>query len=110
MTSDFLLAYFFTILIESSVLILLLFRKYKLKLIVRNAVIASSLTLPFVWFLFPVLGLGSWVLQTSLAEIFAFAAEAWIFTMLFKGISWRNAIVASFLANAVSFFAGLLLL
>jgi hypothetical protein len=109
MTSDFLLAYFLTIFIEGTILVLLLRRKYELKLIIRNAIIASSLTLPFVWFFFPLLGL-DWTIQTLLAELFAFATEAWIFTILFKGMDWKNAIIASFVANAVSFFAGFLLL
>jgi hypothetical protein len=107
--ADFLLSYFLTILIEISVLILLLRNDYNVGLIARNVVIASSLTLPFVWFLFPVLGL-DWVLQSAAAEMFAFAVEAGLFRILFFGMSWKRAFVASFACNSVSFLFGFFLL
>ena len=109
MISDFLLAYFLTIFIEGAVLIILIRKKYEIKLIARNAIIASSLTLPFVWFFFPALGL-EWTVQTALAELFAFSSEAGIYLLLFEKIGWRNAIIASLLCNSVSFLFGILLL
>ncbi len=106
---DFLPAWCLTISIETALLFILLRRRYGISLIVRNSLIANTLTLPFVWFLFPALGLGSWALQTALAEIFAFLAEAGVYRMLFPGIGWSDALRVSFLCNAASFLAGVLL-
>jgi len=130
---DFFLSYFLTILIESAILVLLIRKKYDSKLIIRNAIIASSLTLPFVWFVFPLFNLepwvsglflpigqisrnlfdssiGSWVLQTMLAEIFAVVAEAVVYQRLFAQISWKDAFLTSLLCNGISFSAGIILL
>lgn len=111
--TDFLLSYFLTILIEGLVLYLLLCKRYGARLIVSSAIIASSLTIPFVWFLFPVfgfqfpvLGFGSWVVQTALAEIFAVIVETGVYHILFVKISWKNAFFASLICNATSFGIG----
>jgi len=107
--NEFLVAYALTLAIETIVLFLLLRSRYGVALIIRNSIIASSLTLPFVWFVFPALGLGSWALQTAAAEIFAFAVEACVYRALFHGIRWEDALAASFVCNAASFIAGLAL-
>jgi hypothetical protein len=107
--AEFLLSFILTILIEGIILIILLSKDYDKMIIARNAVIASSLTLPFVWFLFPLLGL-DWILQTTASELFAFVVETVIFLLLFTKMSWKQAIVASLLANAGSFLFGLVLL
>ena len=125
----FLAAFIITIVLEAVVALFLLRRRYDVQLIIRNVIIASTLTLPFVWFVFPnkvwleysmriyfasqtvlpVLGLGSWILQTTLAEIFAFGIETIVYRFLFNGMSWRGAIVCSFIANFASFSIGLVL-
>lgn len=107
---EFVFSYFLTIVIETAVLFLLLRQRYAPTLIARNAIIASTLTLPFVWFVFPFLGLGSWVLQTMLAEIFAVVAEAVVYQRLFAQISWKDAFLTSLLCNGISFSAGIILL
>lgn len=98
-----------TITLEAVIAILLLKGKYEEKLIVRNAVIASTLTLPFVWFVFPALGFGSWALQTAAAEIFAFAVEAGVYRALFPKMGWADAVKVSLICNAASFLVGLAL-
>ena len=67
---DFLAAYALTLAIEGVALYLLLHDRYGAGLVARNAIIASSVTLPFVWFAFPALNL-AWGAQTALAEGFA---------------------------------------
>lgn len=70
--------------------------------------IASLITLPFVWWVFPLVGLPTgWT--TGLAEVFAFGVEA-VFLYVVTGgrISLRRALLLSFLMNSVSFAVGLL--
>ncbi len=103
---DFAGAYALTVSIEAAVLFLLLRKEYGAGLIARNAIIASSLTLPFVWFAFPALHLG-WGAQTAAAEVFAAFAEAGVYAVAFRGIRPKDAILASVLCNWASFVIGL---
>jgi len=114
---EFIFSYFLTIIIETAVLFILLRQRHAPILIARNAIIASSLTLPFVWFAFPVLcsgflgfGAGCWFLQTALAEIFAVVAETAVYQKLFSGMCWKSAFFLSLTCNAVSFGVGLALI
>ena len=114
---DFIRAYFVTIIIEYAILFLLLKKRQDAGLITRNAIIASSLTLPFVWFVFPVLGFESWnfgldpwIVQTAIAELFAFSIEAVAYRFLFNRISWKDAVIASLLCNSTSFIIGLIVM
>jgi len=103
---DFVAAYALTVGIEAVALYLLLGKEYGTALIVRNAVLASSLTLPFVWFVFPALGL-AWGLQTAAAETFAAFAEAGVYALAFQGMKTKDALLASVLCNWASFIIGL---
>jgi len=103
---DFISAYALTVGIEAAALYLLLRNEYGTILIARNAILASSLTLPFVWFVFPALGL-SWGPQTALAEAFAVFAEAGAYAFAFRGMAFRDALLASVLCNWASFIIGL---
>ena len=107
--NEFLVAYAFTLAIETTVILLLLRNRYPAPLIARNSIIASSLTLPFVWFVFPLSGL-AWPVQTAISEIFAFLAEAGFYRLSFKGMGWKGALAASFACNAASFLSGLAVL
>lgn len=73
----------------------------------RTALLASTLTHPVVWFVFPLLGrwgLGYWGMVVA-AELFAVSLEAlWL---SFNGV--RRALGWSLLANATSLGGGLLL-
>ena len=106
---DFALAWLLTIAVETPILFLILRQRFRPALIVRNSIIANSLTLPFVWFFFPALGLG-WTMQTASAEIFAIAAEAAVYRLLFRELAWKDALSASLLCNLCSFGIGLLLI
>ncbi|MFH0884635.1 MAG: hypothetical protein V1861_02915 [Candidatus Micrarchaeota archaeon] len=103
---DFLSAYALTVLVEAVALYLLLRNQYGAALIARNAVIASSLTLPFVWFVFPSLGM-QWGLQTAVAEAFAVFAETGVYSLAFKGMKMKDALLSSVLCNWASFIIGL---
>ncbi len=106
MELNFLQAYAFTLAIETAALLFLLRREYGAGLIAGNSIMANSLTLPLVWFAFPLLGLG-YPIQIALSELFAFAAEAGAYFILFRKIGWKKAAGISLAANAASFLAGL---
>lgn len=107
---EFVLAYALTVLIETAALYAILRKGYGPFPIVRNSLIANTLTHPLVWFALPLLwpGIG-WTGATAAAELFAFAAEAAAYRSLFPGLGWRRATAASLLCNALSFSAGLAL-
>jgi hypothetical protein len=105
---DFPQAYLLSLAIETPILVLIFRDRYDWSRTVRNAVIATSVTLPFVWFAFPLLGL-PWGLQTAISEVFALVIEATIYRLLFSKTGWREAFLASALCNAASFLIGLAL-
>lgn len=68
--------------------------------------LVNALTLPAVWFGFPLLGLPA-LWTTILSELFAFAAEAVLLRLLSGGrLSWGQAAALSLLMNAASFSLG----
>ncbi len=71
--------------------------------------LVSLVTLPAVWYAFPLLPLPDfWV--TGLSEGFAFSAEAGLLFLAFRGgISLKHIISLSLLMNLISFLAGLAL-
>lgn len=106
MELNFLQAYAITLAAEMLALNFLLRKQYPRSNITINAMIASSITLPFVWFVFPAI-FGDYTIQIAVSEFFAFAAEAGIYLVLFKGMKIRDAISVSFACNAASFLLGL---
>jgi hypothetical protein len=73
----------------------------------RIAFLASALTHPIVWFIFPLLmnhGVAYWPMVGA-AEVFAVVAEAW--WLFVNGVP--RALLWSFLANSASAVGGLLL-
>jgi hypothetical protein len=111
MPLGFALAYFFTIVIETALLLAILGKRFPAHLIARNSLIASTITLPFVWFVFPSLmgpGFG-YTAQIAVSELFAFVGEAALYWKLFPGLKPKDAIIASLICNTGSFLIGLAL-
>jgi hypothetical protein len=106
----FLFAYALTLCSETLVLFLILRKKrYSTLSIVLNSAIPITLTLPFVWFFFPKFGLG-WAADTAIAEICVFMVKVAYYKKTFANLRWKEALLASFVCNLVSFGLGLLLL
>ena len=105
---DFAQAYALTLFLETVLLFLLLRNRYPAKTILFNSLIVNTLTLPAVWFLFPLLGL-NYAFYLFVAEGFAFGAEALLYALLFEKIDWRVAVFCSFACNLLSFAVGALL-
>lgn len=70
-------------------------------------VFANLATHPAVWFIFPQLFLVGTLPFTLAAETWAVAAEAVFYGTAFRGISPLRAIGTALVANATSFFIGL---
>ena len=107
----FLVALLSTVLIEVPVLFILV--KYAFKLngikagkILFVGVVASVLTLPYVWFVIPPYIHSKYYIHV--AELFAFIAETIVYNRLL-GTLIVVSLVLSFVTNAMSFLAGWLL-
>ncbi len=102
----FLIALFITLIIETAVVVLLakfLFRLKDLRNTAFIAIIASVLTLPYLWFVLPpFLPAENYLL---FGEIFVIITEALIY-FLFTKLSWKQSVVVSLIANIVSFYLG----
>ena len=72
----------------------------KSKKIFLTGLVASSVTLPILWFLLPII-LNNYLLYAILGEIFVVAVETVIIKYLLK-ISWKKAIIASVCCNLFS--------
>ena len=71
--------------------------------------IASMITLPFVWYVFPLVGLGDGP-TTGISESFAVIVEAgFIYLMAGRQISFKHVVVLSLVMNSFSFLAGLVM-
>jgi hypothetical protein len=69
--------------------------------------VASLITLPFVWAVFPYLGLNDW-LATGLSETFAVPVEAaFIYVIIRRALLLRHMIPLNLAINAFSFLVGL---
>ncbi|MBN1760341.1 MAG: hypothetical protein JW863_18580 [Chitinispirillaceae bacterium] len=75
--------------------------------VLKAGLAASTVTLPFVWFVFPVI-IENRMIFLAVAELFAFAAEIPIIRGIVK-TGWNEAAAASLLANGTSFISGLLM-
>jgi hypothetical protein len=108
----FLIALLLTWLIEIPILFLLVRLVFKLHQvsawrILLSGLLASALTLPYLWFLLPsILATASGI---YLGEVLVFLVEALLYRWLL-GLSYPKALILSFTANAVSFLLGLFLL
>ncbi len=105
----FFLAWTITVVIETVILVGL-FRKFSKEtanagLVITASIFANSLTLPYVWFVFPYVFLGHYSLGLILSEVFAWLAEAAFYKLCFR-LSWKKTLVFSLIANAVSYALG----
>jgi hypothetical protein len=78
----------------------------------RYAFLASAITHPFVWFVFPRISTAfaiSWTVIAIASEIFAWLVEAVLMKRVVPNISWRRAMLISLMANGSSLGLGLAL-
>jgi hypothetical protein len=108
----FLKALLLTVLIETSVLFLIF--KTLLKSVEANnyillltGILASSATLPYLWFIFP-LFIKSKIWYTIFSESFAIVAESFIIKGLIQ-INYTKSLIISIICNAISYIIGLLI-
>lgn len=107
-TSQFLLSALYTVVVET-VLVVFTFSRtnpnLSRKKIVVAAIIANLATIPYVWYVFPVLMYQSPVAALWGSEIFAFLFEAILYAG-FLDIRVRTALLVSLAANIISFVSG----
>ena len=109
---QFLIALISTIVIETTALFFLItffFKKLKIqnKQILFTGVIASSITLPFLWFLLPNLLPSDYYIL--IGELIVVIAEAIIFKKLLK-LDIKNSVLLSIICNVLSYTIGLLII
>jgi hypothetical protein len=103
--SNFLWALLFTTTIEVLVVLLLCYLLKKDFRILIVSVLGNICTVPYVWFVFPVMFWYSSNLIVVSGESFAFLFEAVLYKFLGK-LSWKSALVFSFVAKLTSFLLG----
>ena len=111
--AKFLVALALTLVIEIPVAVMALWYWFKRKEIPRGKIVtaglvASGLTLPYLWFILPAF-IPNPFIYIAVGEVSVFLVETFIYVWLLK-VNLRQALAVSFLANAASFAAGLILL
>lgn len=101
----FLSALGFSVIIESLAVLLLCMVFKKDRRIFWVAILGTLCTIPYVWFVFPTIFWYSSSMIVYLGEGSAFLFEAILYKTLGK-LSWKYAVLFSFLANASSYFLG----
>lgn len=110
---EFLKALLLTIFLETLILFFVARSIFKINkkipniLLIFSGVFCSFLTLPYVWFILPVL-IKSRLIFIILGETFAVLVEAVIYWFILK-ISFKRSLILSFVCNMFSFLVGLLL-
>ncbi len=69
----------------------------------------SAATLPYVWFIFPVVFSENYMVYVVSSEIIVFIVEA-IFYYFFLKIDWKQSFISSFLCNLASYLFGIYVL
>ena len=75
-----------------------------LRRLVGASILASSVTLPYVWFIFPPIAPAGWGVPSG--EAFAFGIEALIYRTVLP-TKWGDALLFSGLANLLSYLFGI---
>jgi hypothetical protein len=114
-TYRFLFALVFTIFIETIILWIFIRKIFKFKdgrfsnlNIIFAGIMASFSTIPYVWYVFPILIYWSFKLSLILSEVFAFLVEA-IFYRFYFDVKFRYSLLISFVCNLFSWGLGYLL-
>lgn len=98
----FLEALIFSCVVEGITIFILCTALKQNKKIAYLGALGTMLTIPYVWFIFPVVFWSKLTLALPLAEFFAFLVETFIYRFYGK-VSWKVAILFSFFANLMSF-------
>jgi hypothetical protein len=113
-TYRFLFALVLTIFIESIILWIFIRKIFKFKdgrfstsNIIFAGIMASFSTIPYVWYVFPILIYWSFKLSLILSEIFAILVEA-IFYRFYFDMKFRYSLLISFVCNLSSWGLGYL--
>ncbi len=104
-TIRFLYALLYTILVETAVLFLIAKytgSKLEIKRVIFAGILANSATIPYVWYVFPILIYGSGITALIAGELFAFVVEAFIYKA-FLNLRLNKALIISAAANLASF-------
>lgn len=107
----FLLSLCITLAIETPIVFLIAWYKYKIRewySILFAGLLATVLTLPYLWFVLPVF-VGDRVTYLIVGEVLVFVVEVLVYHWVL-GVSFRQALVLSFVANMASAILGLVLL
>lgn len=102
---QFLGALTFSVVVESVIVLLLALLFKQDKKIFLVAAFGTLATIPYVWFVFPTLFWYSASMALYFGEGFAFLFEAVLYKFLGK-LSWKYALLFSFLSNCASYFLG----
>lgn len=108
-TTDFLFSLLVTLIVEVPIVVCLvkiLKEKTTISRIIWISILATTLTIPYLWFVFNEY-FDYWTM-VILGEIFVFIVEAIIYWKLLP-VSFKKAIIISFLANISSILLGLLI-
>jgi hypothetical protein len=108
----FLLSLLLTLIIEVPIIILLIRHVFKIKKlslpkIIFVGIIASALTLPYLWFVFSLFIKSNYILYVG--ELLVFLFESFIYIGLLN-IGIKRSLIISLVANLVSFSLGLLII
>jgi hypothetical protein len=76
--------------------------------LILGGIFASTITIPWVWFVIPYVVAGPYVVALTCAELFAFLVETVFYWVAFK-FSWKRSLAISFICNLASFVTGLAL-
>lgn len=107
----FLLALLVTVIIEAPIIFLISWYKYKIHdwlNILFVVLLASFLTLPYLWFVLPAF-ISNRVVYLIVGEVLVFFTELIIYYKVLK-ISFNGAFVLSFTSNTISAILGLFLI
>ncbi len=106
-TSEFLVSVFITLLLELLITAIYCGIKKKPKGLIKLVFIGNLITLPIVWFVFPLLKIIP-IISVLLSELFAVIAEGYILYK-FGGLTLKQSLILSAINNTISVILGTIL-